>query len=116
MEKWKRRTCYIDFQFDFGDLRATRWEFPVRLIIAETVHNSQGKPLKLVLVDARSPLFSLGQFFVALSRFRNNYDVTLVQMEADTPDGVPVIYPMPVECMNPILRQAVELCKTFVKE
>ena len=45
-----------------------RKQFPIRLCFAMTVNKSQGQTLDVVGVDLRSPAFSHGQLYVALSR------------------------------------------------
>ena len=45
-----------------------RRQFPLRLAFAMTINKSQGQSLKLVGIDLRSPVFSHGQLYVALSR------------------------------------------------
>lgn len=45
-----------------------RRQFPVRLAFAMTINKSQGQSLKIVGLDLRSPVFSHGQLYVALSR------------------------------------------------
>ena len=46
----------------------TRKQFPIRLCFAMTVNKSQGQTLEVVGVDLRTPAFSHGQLYVALSR------------------------------------------------
>ncbi|KAG5536158.1 hypothetical protein RHGRI_023821 [Rhododendron griersonianum] len=46
----------------------TRRQFPVRLAYAMTINKSQGQSVKIVGVDLRTPVFSHGQLYVALSR------------------------------------------------
>ena len=46
----------------------TRYQFPVRLCFSMTINRSQGQSFKTVGVDLRSPCFSHGQFYVAMSR------------------------------------------------
>jgi hypothetical protein len=45
-----------------------RRQFPVRLAFAMTINKSQGQSVKWVGLDLRSPVFSHGQLYVALSR------------------------------------------------
>jgi hypothetical protein len=45
-----------------------RRQFPVRLAFAMTINKSQGQSMKNVGLDLRSPVFSHGQLYVALSR------------------------------------------------
>lgn len=46
----------------------TRKQFPVRLCFAMTINKSQGQSFERVGVDLRTPVFSHGQFYVAVSR------------------------------------------------
>ena len=48
--------------------RMTRRQFPVRLAYALTINKAQGQSVKFVGVDLRTPVFSHGQLYVALSR------------------------------------------------
>ena len=45
-----------------------RRQFPVRLAFAMTINKSQGQSVKHVGLDLRSPVFTHGQFYVAVSR------------------------------------------------
>jgi hypothetical protein len=45
-----------------------RHQFPIRLCFAMTVNKSQGQSVKHVGLDLRSPVFTHGQFYVAISR------------------------------------------------
>lgn len=49
-------------------IRMTRRQFPIRLAYAMTINKSQGQSVTHVGVDLRSPVFSHGQLYVALSR------------------------------------------------
>jgi PIF1-like helicase/Helitron helicase-like domain at N-terminus len=46
----------------------TRKQFPVRLCFAMTINKSQGQSFDTIGIDLRSPVFSHGQFYVAVSR------------------------------------------------
>ena len=45
-----------------------RLQFPVRLCFAMTINKSQGQSVKHVGLDLRTPVFTHGQFYVAISR------------------------------------------------
>ena len=62
-----------------GDLSfiLTRRQFPVRLCFAMTVNKSQGQSLNVVGVDLRTPVFTHGQLYVALSRVTNVANLTV---------------------------------------
>ncbi|XP_026455306.1 ATP-dependent DNA helicase PIF1-like [Papaver somniferum] len=49
-------------------INMTRRQFPVRLAYAMTIDKSQGQSVKYVGIDLRTPVFSHGQLYVALSR------------------------------------------------
>ena len=49
-------------------VRLQRHQFPVHLAFAMTVNKSQGQSLQYVGLDLRTPVFSHGQLYVALSR------------------------------------------------
>ncbi|KAI3938443.1 hypothetical protein MKW98_015342 [Papaver atlanticum] len=46
----------------------TRRQFPVRVAYAMTINKSQGQSVKYVGIDLKTPVFSHGQLYVALSR------------------------------------------------
>jgi ATP-dependent exoDNAse (exonuclease V) alpha subunit len=56
-------TNTTDFSF-----RLSRRQFPIRLAFALTINKAQGQSVKYVGLDLRSPVFSHGQLYVALSR------------------------------------------------
>jgi ATP-dependent exoDNAse (exonuclease V) alpha subunit len=45
-----------------------RRQFPVRLSFAMTINKSQGQSVRHVGIDLRTPVFTHGQLYVALSR------------------------------------------------
>ena len=49
-------------------IKMTRRQFPIRLAYAMTINKSQGQSVKFVGIDLRTPVFSHGQLYVALSR------------------------------------------------
>ncbi|KAI5830322.1 DNA repair and recombination protein PIF1 [Schizophyllum commune Tattone D] len=52
-----------DFAF-----KLRRRQFPVRLAFAVSINKSQGQSVRYVGIDLRTPVFSHGQLYVALSR------------------------------------------------
>ena len=56
-----------------GDLpfKLTRKQFPIKLAFAMSVNKSQGQSLDTVGLDFRTPPFTHGQTYVALSRTTN---------------------------------------------
>ncbi|KAG5531387.1 hypothetical protein RHGRI_026119 [Rhododendron griersonianum] len=65
--------------------RMTRRQFPVRLAYAMTINKSQGQSVKFVGVDLRTPVFSHGQLYVALSRC-TSFDRISVLLPVDETD------------------------------
>ncbi|KAF6163442.1 hypothetical protein GIB67_029291 [Kingdonia uniflora] len=70
----------------------TRRQFPLRLSFAMTISKSQGQSVKVVGIDLRTPIFSHGQLYVALSRCRSpNIISVLLPPGDDTTTNI--IYP-----------------------
>ncbi|XP_028070166.1 ATP-dependent DNA helicase PIF1-like [Camellia sinensis] len=70
-----------------------RHQFPVRLAYALTINKSQGQSVKFVGVDLRTPVFSNGQLYVALSRC-TSFDRISVLLPNDKPDSTTnIVYP-----------------------
>jgi hypothetical protein len=87
----RHRTVVVDF--DGGDartltrmpmekvtngMRFKRWQVPLRLMFAGTVHRSQGMTLSRTVIDCRSAFWEHGQLYVALSRGRNPRDICVL--------------------------------------
>ena len=70
-----------------------RTQFPVRLCFAMTVNKSQVQSLNQVGVDLRTPAFSHGQLYVALSRVTSHDRLTLLPSEQTPAHTDNVIYP-----------------------
>ena len=66
-----------------GDLPfiLTRKQFPIKLCFAMTVNKSQGQSLETVGVDLRTPAFTHGQLYVALSRVTSLDGLTVLFSE-----------------------------------
>ena len=60
-----------------------RKQFPVRLAFAMTINKAQGQSVKVVGINLRSPVFTHGQLYVALSRC-----TTASQMKILFPEGI----------------------------
>lgn len=101
----------IKFQFSFHGVSITRKQFPVRLAFSGTVHKSQGQTLDKIVVDLRSPFFSAGQLYVALSQVRRAQDVLLLHNEEDTPRNSGTFHQMPVTVQNPFLPESVRFAE-----
>jgi len=70
-----------------------RTQFPVRLCFAMTVNKSQGQSLDQVGVDLRTPAFTHGQLYVALSRVTSLDGLTLLPSEQTPTHTDNVVYP-----------------------
>ena len=70
-----------------------RTQFPVRLCFAMTVNKSQGQSLDQVGVDLRTPAFSHGQLYVALSRVTSLNGLALLPSEQTPTETDNVMYP-----------------------
>ena len=66
--------------------RMTRRQFPVRLAYALTINKSQGQSVKYVGIDLRTPVFSHGQLYVALSRC-TSFDRISILLPVEEPDS-----------------------------
>jgi hypothetical protein len=68
-------------------MRFTRRQFPVKLAYSTTINRAQGKTLDRVCVDLRTPVFSHGQLYTALSRVRTINDVAILLKPPDNQDA-----------------------------
>ena len=71
----------------------TRKQFPIRLCFAITINKSQGQSLNMVGVDLRTPCFSHGQLYVALSRVTDVHRLSLLFDEGEDEHTANVVYP-----------------------
>jgi hypothetical protein len=62
----------------------TRKQFPVRLCFAMTINKSQGQSVKHVGLDLRTPVFTHGQFYVAVSRVTSRDNIKAIWDEKVT--------------------------------
>ncbi|KAK4510430.1 uncharacterized protein ATC70_012169 [Mucor velutinosus] len=62
----------------------TRKQFPVKVSFAMTINKSQGQSLRKVAVDLRSPVFTHGQLYVAISRATSANGMTILLPENAT--------------------------------
>lgn len=71
-----RVTLYSD-EKDVG-IRFMRSQFPIRPCFAMTINKAQGQSIERVAVDLRTPAFSHGQFYVAMSRVTDVRNLTVL--------------------------------------
>lgn len=64
-----------------------RFQFPVRLAFALTINKAQGQSVRYVGLDARMPVFSHGQLYVALSRVTSSRNLKIL-LPADATDSI----------------------------
>ena len=82
---------------EFG-FKLSRKQFPVRLAFGMTINKSQGQSLNYVGLDLRSPAFSHGQLYVAMSRVTNVANLSvLTNADGKTTN---VVYPEVLECIG----------------
>jgi hypothetical protein len=75
-------------------LKLRRHQFPVRLAFAMTINKSQGQSVKHVGLDLRTPVFSHGQLYVALSRCTNGARIKMLFPEDQrTTNTQNIVYP-----------------------
>ena len=55
-----------------------RRQFPIRLCFAMTINKSQGQTVKHVGLDLRRPVFTHGQFYVAVSRVTSMFNIKAI--------------------------------------
>jgi hypothetical protein len=87
------RNRTVVLQFDDGDTRAltripmekqsngmkfVRWQLPLRLLFAGTVHRSQGMTLQRAVIDCRTQFWKHDQPYVALSRVKSPADLCIL--------------------------------------
>lgn len=74
--------------------RIRRRQFPVKLAFSLTINKSQGQTAKWVGVDLRAPVFSHGQFYVAVSRTTHKGHLRILTSDLNIDIGVTnVVYP-----------------------
>jgi hypothetical protein len=71
-----------------------RRQFPVRLAFVMTINKAQGQSIINVGIDLRSPIFSHGQLYVALSRCTSSDRIkVLFPEDSDTTSTSNIVYP-----------------------
>jgi hypothetical protein len=71
-----------------------RRQFPVRLAFVMTINKAQGQSIINVGIDLRSPIFSHGQLYVALSRCTSSDRIkVLFPEDSDSTSTSNIVYP-----------------------
>lgn len=71
----------------------TRLQFPIRLSFAMTINKSQGQSVKYVGIDLRTPVFSHGQLYVALSRCTSSQRISVILSSDSSSQTTNIVYP-----------------------
>lgn len=71
----------------------TRRQFPIRLAFAMTINKSQGQSVKFVGIDLRTPVFTHGQLYVALSRCTTFNRITILLPSEQDTSTTNIVYP-----------------------
>jgi hypothetical protein len=75
-------------------IELTRRQFPVRLAFVMTINKAQGQSIINVGIDVRTPVFSHGQLYVALSRCTSSDRIkVLFPEDSDTTRTSNIVYP-----------------------
>jgi hypothetical protein len=77
-----------DFSF-----KLNRRQFPVRLAFAMSINKAQGQSVKHVGLDLRTPVFSHGQLYVALSRATSPHRIRVLLTDERPSSTVNIVYP-----------------------
>jgi PIF1-like helicase/Helicase len=81
--------------------RLTRLQFPIRLAFAMTINKAQGQSLDHVGIDLRTPVFSHGQLYVALSRATEVSQVSILIGESNVDEVTDnVVYPEVLQALQ----------------
>ncbi len=78
-------TLKIPFKF-------TRRQFPVKVALTMTINKSQGQLVEHVGLDLRTPIFSLGQLHVALSRTASIQFLKVLLPNQNVPKTMNIVY------------------------
>jgi ATP-dependent exoDNAse (exonuclease V) alpha subunit len=73
--KFKVSESEVGFEF-------TRLQFPVQLAFSMTINKSQGQSVKKVGLDLRTPVFTHGQLYVALSQCTSQREIKVLLNES----------------------------------
>jgi hypothetical protein len=71
-------------------LPMSRHQFPVRLAFVMTINKAQGQSVRIVGLDLRTPIFSHGQLYVALSRCTSRDRIKVLMEGTKTAN---IVYP-----------------------
>ena len=71
----------------------TRRQFPIRLAFAMTINKSQGQSVNFVGIDLRTPVFSHGQLYVALSRCTSFDRISVLLPGREEDSTTNIVYP-----------------------
>lgn len=71
----------------------SRKQLPVRLCFVMTINKSQGQSFNTVGLDLRTPVFTHGQFYVAVSRTSSVEGLSILIPEEDSSQTLNVNYP-----------------------
>jgi hypothetical protein len=80
-----RAITRIPMEKTSNGMKFVRWQVPLRLLFAGTVHRSQGMTLQRAVIDCRTQLWEHGQLYVALSRVKRPDDLCIL-LPPDTND------------------------------
>ncbi len=69
-----------------------RTQFPIRLAFALTINKAQGQTLRHLGLDLRSPVFSHGQLYVALSRVTSPHNISALLPSSESNSVTNVVY------------------------
>jgi ATP-dependent exoDNAse (exonuclease V) alpha subunit len=83
--------CPSDTQVPF---EFERRQFPLRLCFAMTINKAQGQSVQHVGLDLRTPVFTHGQYYVAVSRVTSVYNIKAIwNPDVDKPVTTNIVYP-----------------------
>jgi ATP-dependent exoDNAse (exonuclease V) alpha subunit len=71
----------------------SRRQFPVRLAFAMSINKAQGQSVKFVGIDLRTPVFSHGQLYVALSRCTSANRISVLLPHDGSHSTTNIVYP-----------------------
>lgn len=74
-------------------VKFTRRQYPIRGAFSMTINKSQGQSVKFVGLDLRTPVFSHGQLYVALSRCTSSGRISLLLPPDNVDSTTNIVYP-----------------------